>query len=173
MANAMPPSEIKALARIIDDLDYYQVLHVPRGATSGAVKRAYHETARAFHPDAHRHTAPEVSASVERIARRVMEAYTVLRDPRRRRVYDDQLASTDGAARRIRISAAEAEVERRADEETHGRTPNGRRYFAIARSDLDRGDTSAAIRNLQTALAFEPGNAQFRSRLEEVRRRSR
>jgi hypothetical protein len=48
----LAPSEIKALARIVGDLDYYQLLHLERNAASGDVRRAYHATSRTFHPDA-------------------------------------------------------------------------------------------------------------------------
>ena len=36
---AMPATEIHALARILDELDYYGLLHVPRGASAADVKR--------------------------------------------------------------------------------------------------------------------------------------
>ena len=49
------PGEILALARIIEELDYYQLLDVRRDAGAGEVKRAYHARSRNFHPDANRH----------------------------------------------------------------------------------------------------------------------
>ena len=52
MATELAPTEIKALARILDELDYYGLLHVPPGADSGELKRAYFASSRAFHPDA-------------------------------------------------------------------------------------------------------------------------
>ena len=48
------PGEILALARIIEELDYYQLLDVRRDAGAGEVKRAYHARSRNFHPDANR-----------------------------------------------------------------------------------------------------------------------
>ena len=49
-----------------------------------------------------------------------------------------------------------------------GRTPNGRRFFNLARGDIDRGDLASAQRNLRIALTFEPDNAYFKKKLEEV-----
>jgi curved DNA-binding protein CbpA len=90
----MAPTEIKALARIIGELDYYQLLHLHRDAVAGEVKHAYHATSRAFHPDANRHLEPELREAVAVIAKRVSEAYSVLRNPRRRQAYDRRLESS-------------------------------------------------------------------------------
>ncbi|UCE87812.1 MAG: hypothetical protein JSU66_08920, partial [Deltaproteobacteria bacterium] len=74
---------------------------------------------------------------------------------------------------RMRISDAEARAEKRATEELQGRTPNGRRYFTLAQSDIAKADYAAAARNLQTALAFESDNELFRRKLKEVRQHLR
>ncbi len=106
-------------------------------------------------------------AAVNRVAKRMTEAYSVLRDPRRRRAYDERLAAESGGLR-IQLAEAEAAAERAVAERT-GSTPNGRRYFTLAHGDIDRGDLAAAARNLQMAITFEPGNDFFKQKLEEVR----
>lgn len=168
MPEAMAPTEILALARILDELDYYQILHVGQDASMTEVRRAYHQSSRAFHPDANRHLAGEQREAVVAIARRVTEAYTVLRDPRRRRAYDEALAQ---GRNRMQIAEAEAGARQQATDELEGRTPNGRKFSALARADLQRGNLAAALRNLQTALTFEPGNDRFRKKLAELKER--
>ena len=166
----MPPSEIQALARILDELDYYGLLHVAPGASAAELKRAYFASSRRFHPDANRHQPSELQDAIARIAKRVTEAYSVLRDPRRRAAYDRRRAS--GGGTRLQLAEAEADAER-SELQQRGQTPQGRQYFARAEADLQRGDTAAALRNLQTALTFEPGNALFRQKVQELRRRTR
>src|SRR5690606_7875660 len=144
-----------------------QVLELPSDAPSSAIRSAYHRASRRFHPDAHRRATPEIQMQVARIAKRVTEAYSVLRDPRRRQIYDRQPQSA-GARLRVPLVEAEARADRQRREE-EGRTPNGRRYFALARADLARGDRAAAERNVRTALTFEPENARFRELLAELR----
>lgn len=165
---AMATAEIRALAAILDELDYYRVLEIEIGAPVSEIRAAYHRAGRRFHPDGHRDLAPELQPHLARIAKRVTEAYSVLRDPRRRRVYDQQLAS-DTARVRLPLADASAEAERQSREQREGRTPNGRRYFMLAQADLSRGDRVAAERNLRTALTFEPDNASFREMLASLR----
>jgi curved DNA-binding protein CbpA len=163
-------AEIRALAGILEELDYYQVLELPPDAPTSAIRTAYHAVSRRFHPDGHREGPPELQQHVARIAKRVAEAYSVLRDPRRRQVYDRQLAG-DRARLRMPLAEAEAQADRQRREQQEGRTPNGRRYFALAKADLARGDQAAAERNLKTALTFEPDNNLFRELLARIRSR--
>ncbi len=163
----MAPTEIKALARILGELDYYQLLHLRRDALAGEIRRAYHQTSRAFHPDANRHLDPALFDAVSKISKRVCEAYSVLRDPRRRQAYDRRLEAGSGV--RMQLAEAQAEAGRQAAEEREGRTPQGRQFYRLASADLKRGDFAAAARNLQTALTFEPDNETFKTLLKEAR----
>lgn len=165
--SALVPAEIQALARVIDELDYYQILEISREASSSELKRAYYSSSRRFHPDANRHLEDGLREALERIAKRLTEAYSVVRDPRRRRAYDQRLQQGDGALR-MQLTEAAADVQKTADERT-GKTANGRRFFLLALQEAERGDTASAIRNLQMARTFEPGNPTFKEKLEQLR----
>ena len=164
----LAPTEIQALARIMDELDYYQLMHVQRGANLREVKAAYYSTSRLFHPDANRHLGPELRKAVATITKRITEAYAVLRNPRRRQAYDQLL--DEGKGVRMQLAEAEAAAERQALE-NEGRTPEGRQYFKLAKANIERQDWEAAARDLQTALTFEPDNAMLRERFAEVRKK--
>jgi DnaJ-class molecular chaperone len=164
-------AEIRALAGLLDELDYYQLLETQRDVSTSELKTAYYSLSRRFHPDANRHHPADLRASTERIAKRLTEAWSVLRDPRRRRAYDQKLTSGEGV--RIQLAEAEAVHEKKSVEERLGATPNGRRYFTLAHTDIDRGDLKSAVRNLQMALTFEPQNAYFKEKLEELKKLER
>ncbi len=66
--------------------DYYEVLGVPRTATSDEVKTAYRRLARQYHPD----VAKENTKVAEERFKELSEAYEVLIDPAKRRRYDLQ-----------------------------------------------------------------------------------
>jgi len=163
-------AEIRALAGLLDELDYYQLLEAPCEASTSELKKSYYALSRRFHPDANREQPADVRAAVEQIAKRLTEAWSVLRDPRRRRAYDERLAAGEV---RIQLAEAEAVAEKKSIEQRLGATPNGRRYCTMALADIDRGDLKAAARNFQMALTFEPANAFFKQKLEEIKKQLR
>jgi DnaJ-class molecular chaperone len=165
---ALAPAEIKALVKLMDELDYYQILEVPRDAPASAIKSGYYAVSRRYHPDANRALQGEARRNLEQVAKRVTEAYSVLRSARRRRAYDGQLAK-DSLAVRMRLAEADSQAEKKALEDHLGSTPNGRRFFALVRADIDRNDLDSAIRNLQMALTYEPSNQFFKQKLKELR----
>jgi DnaJ-class molecular chaperone len=63
--------------------DYYQILGVARGADEKAIRAAYRKLARQHHPDLN----PGDKAAEDRF-KEVNEAYEVLADPPRRKLYD-------------------------------------------------------------------------------------
>jgi hypothetical protein len=68
--------------------DHYRVLGVHPSASSEQIRAAYRDLARRLHPDHQRDaSAPEVSLA-ERRMREINEAWRVLQDPARRRLYD-------------------------------------------------------------------------------------
>ncbi|HVF33260.1 MAG TPA: DnaJ domain-containing protein [Acidimicrobiales bacterium] len=73
-------------------MTHYDVLGVADGASLDEVKRSYYERARMYHPDAHASSSAAVRAEAERTMQSLNSAWSVLRDPSRRRRYDRALA---------------------------------------------------------------------------------
>ena len=69
--------------------DHYETLGVPTDATSDAIRAAYLRLAKAHHPDRRHHDDPARRAEADSIMRSANEAWAVLRNPERRRAYDD------------------------------------------------------------------------------------
>ena len=63
--------------------DYYEVLGVDKSADDGAIKRAYRQLAKKYHPDMN-----PGDAEAEQKFKEVNEAYDVLSDPDKKAKYD-------------------------------------------------------------------------------------
>ena len=63
--------------------DYYEVLGVGRNADAAEIKRAYRKLAKKYHPD----TNPNDTHAEERF-KEISEAYDVLSDEEKRKMYD-------------------------------------------------------------------------------------
>ena len=63
--------------------DYYEVLGINKGADEKAIKRAYRKLAKKYHPD----TNPG-DKQAEQKFKEVTEAYNVLGDEKKRKLYD-------------------------------------------------------------------------------------
>jgi DnaJ-class molecular chaperone len=164
--------EVETLATVLDQLDYFGVLKVPQTATPGEIKAAYYRESRAYHPD--RYAAlesPQLKEMIGRIYRRVNEAYTVLRDDRKRAKY---LADVTGPEREQKLRFTEQdeaevkEAQKKKIEEQFGQTPNGRKFYAAALKEIEAQRWDAAERALKSALMYEAGNQKFKEQLAFV-----
>ena len=63
--------------------DYYEILGIGKGADAGAIKKAYRKLAKKYHPDTN-----SGDAQAEQKFKEVTEAYTVLSDPEKKKLYD-------------------------------------------------------------------------------------
>ena len=63
--------------------DYYEVLGLSKGADENSIKKAYRKLAKKYHPD----TNPD-NKEAEKKFKEVTEAYSVLSDPEKKKLYD-------------------------------------------------------------------------------------
>ena len=80
-------SDAQSKAKQKGKKDYYQILEVQRGASEADIKRAYRRLALIWHPDKNSDT-PERRTQSEKKFKDVNEAYAVLSDCEKRRLYD-------------------------------------------------------------------------------------
>ena len=62
--------------------DYYKILEVSKDASAEQIKKEYRKLARKYHPDVNK------EPDAEKKFKDVAEAYEVLKDPEKRKAYD-------------------------------------------------------------------------------------
>lgn len=168
--------DLRARLGRLETQTYYQILGVSMNVEPAALTSTYHGLTRRFHPDLFGLAPTPVSRDAGRLFRRINEAYAVLKDPRRRRLYDRGLS---GPAHTWSLRLTE-EAEQQAQRQRRirrGDTPLGQTYWKMAREVLERARENEAnirpalresARLLRSALAFEPENEHFRHALDHV-----
>jgi curved DNA-binding protein CbpA len=145
-------------------MNYFQILGVKEGDEENLIRRNFYERSRRFHPDRfHTHPDPEVRELATRIYKIIAEAYNVLKVPKTRALYLDQLRKDP---RRIRYEPESVEKK----EESEVPTGPGARYYQMARQAFSLRNKSQALTHIKLALAMEPANELYKKLKEEIER---
>jgi curved DNA-binding protein CbpA len=139
--------QLMAKSNVVEQQNLFQVLEIPTTAAKDEVKQAYFVAAKRYHPDRLVSMGLEaLRPDVEKIFRRVSEAYGTLYDDARREEYKLTLAQpktddVEAHARAMRMLEAE---------------------MAWRRGDmlLRKNDFAGAIRELEQAVALDPQNGE-------------
>jgi len=164
---------LKQLATNIDTMDYYQILNLAQDATPGDVKQTYYAQSRALHPDNfYQLQDAQLKTAVNKIFKRVTEAYNTLRDERKRKMYT---ANVNGPQRAtlLRYNEAAEEMHKEADKQEKEVTthPKAKPIYLQAVQKINNSNWDGAFKDLQTALMFEPGNEKLKALKDDVDKR--
>jgi curved DNA-binding protein CbpA len=154
----------------LDQLSYYDLLGLTRGASADDVRAGFHRFAHLHHPVRHVASSLEVRFEAQKWFRRGTEAYRVLMHPENRRAYD---AGLDGShPGRLRFDPATrvgtARPSRGPDGTIGTSNPRARPFLQKAIDALSREDWPGAKLNLQFVLQYDPDNEAVRAKLDEI-----
>jgi curved DNA-binding protein CbpA len=153
---------------LLDSSSYYEVLGVLEIADTAAIRKAFHEFAVAFHPDAFPEADDETADALRRVFQRGAEAYRVLVHAETRADYDLALAK---GLLRLDASMPPPPLSRPSDIRSLDelcRTAGARRYAKRAEDLISAGDLSAAKRELQMAIREDGENPDLAERLDAI-----
>ena len=80
--------------------DYYDVLGISRSADKSTIKRAYRKLAKKYHPDTN-----AGNAQAEEKFKEATEAYNVLSNPEKKKLYDQLQAAVEHMAMETDLAA--------------------------------------------------------------------
>ena len=145
--------------------DYYQLLGIIRAANADQIRSAFHRFARKHHPDNFVGSLEESERHTE-LYQHGSEAYRVLLDPMKRKIYDEGLEK--GV---VRYSEDRAKEKRRTMRPPGGvvlSSSKARVFFTRAHRAIQSEDWAQAKLNLKMAIQNEPDNDELKAKLEEV-----
>jgi curved DNA-binding protein CbpA len=163
-------------------LTHYQLLGVALDADGGAIRRAYLEKSKRFHPDAwYRKEIGLFAPLLSKWFQRLSAAYQVLCDEELRADYDREhragLSQADRAAvQRRELTRAEQERRERERRERLLRTKGfarigaARKLYEEALEDAQNGDRANAISALKAARELDPNRREIAARLMGLER---
>ena len=157
--------EVQVISQAVEDMDYFQILKLSQESSAGELKKAYYRESRLYHPDRYYHLpASPLKTQIDKIYKRITEAYTVLRDPEKRGQYLEGINGPDRESKLRYTEASEADQKQQAYER-EGKTPQARQAFKAAQADMAAERWEAAVRNLKTAIMYDSENPYFKEQL--------
>jgi curved DNA-binding protein CbpA len=159
--------------------DYYDVIGVPRTASSGEIRQAYVKLAKENHPD--RFTDPVEKARADEFFKELTAAYNTLSNDARRKDYDAEmmkpkLTSPEDIAREAYANGMQAcenlnfELAVEFFRTAAHHQPNDASYLSALGRTLGRSPRAAreAIEVLEKAIQLEPQNGSFHADLARI-----
>jgi len=182
--------ERKRIAEFEECLDrpYHEILGVERSADVKTIKRAYFALSKEFHPDRHfRRELGSYRGRLERIFRKVVEAYELFSDPMTRAEIEQSLGaepvaprkdtpvqSTRSGSKPPELTPKRAALERLRQ---HFRIPEkvllerkfkAKNFAQAAMIGSRRGNWMEAAASIRLAIAFDPWNDDYKRGFAEI-----
>jgi tetratricopeptide (TPR) repeat protein len=172
------------------DKPYFELLDVPRDADAKQIKRAYFSLSKVYHPDRYfRARLGDYSVRLERIFRKLVEAYELLSDPATRAEIERTMgqmpepepvaeASEAGAAPKWKLPPRKLTKRQTLERlRRHFRIPpqilaerklKANQFFGVAMVAAKRERWHEAAPSLRLAIAFDPWNEEYRTRFSDI-----
>jgi hypothetical protein len=145
---------VDTLLQQFEVANLYEVLSVPTDAPQGAIKAAYHELARQYHPDqfqSERYSA-EFKTKVEKLFTFITAASTTLADAKTRAAYDEKRASEQDQLKSALDARSSSPPEKSRMAET---------LYRAARAAMADHDYETAVRHLRECVWACPHAARY------------
>ncbi|MCP4446073.1 MAG: J domain-containing protein [Myxococcales bacterium] len=144
--------------KVLNEVNYYQLLRISTDSDTGQVRAAYYKLAASLHPDVHGiDVDPTYRKKLTAVFSRVAEAYRVLSDSSLRARYDRELSEG-----KVRIGMG-ADINKK----EHDISDAGAlRFYKLGKAAIGDDDSKSALMNLRFALQKDPESQSIKDALE-------
>lgn len=135
-------------------LNFYELLNLQTSAQHTQIRDAYRQQSKKFHPDLFK-TNPDQDNKAQHVYKKIVHAYSVLKDPTKRKSYDLSLLNTAQ-------TKAHPELPK---------TPNGQKFMHLGLNDLKTGQIQSALQNFILGLQMEPDCLFFKTQISKLQKK--
>jgi curved DNA-binding protein CbpA len=172
---------------------YFEILDISRDADREEIKRAYFRLSKTFHPDRYfRREIGAFSGCLDRIFRKLVEAYELLSDPNTRSEIERTLGASEpappcakeaGGAQRALINTPKKLTRRETLDRLrrHFKMPesvmaerraSAAEFYKSAMIAVQRGKWQESAQCVRLAIAFDPWKDEYRAEFVEIQVKS-
>lgn len=144
--------------------DPYEVLGVPRNASSDQIKSAYRELAKKYHPD--RYINSPLAENANKKMQEINEAYDAIISGSKTNQYSNSGGVEDFRKIRELILKDQLDEAEKMLEGIHEALRSARWYYFKGQVNYKRGWTDQAYTYFATAYRMEPNNLEYRNAFE-------
>ncbi|MBN2801923.1 MAG: DnaJ domain-containing protein [Deltaproteobacteria bacterium] len=149
--------------QVLEQLDYYRLLGVTKEDGKLQVKKAFLKITSKFHPDRNTDAPPNVKQAIYEIFKRLNEAYRVLSDPDKKRLYNEQM---EAGKKRFSTDVRMSMVPKTPEDTI--KSKDARQFYVQAKQSLAANNLMQADLHSKMALAREPGNQAIKDLVNMV-----
>jgi tetratricopeptide (TPR) repeat protein len=176
--------EVESLYNRLGSIDHYSFLGIEKRATSDVVRKAYHVTAKKYHPDKHLHlSSTDLKNKLNAIFSHLTDVYRTLSNPKTRASYDEKVSASPPVQQQSTAELAQARCKEGEEALKRGDFAEARELFGqavyldgsvaayhyhLARALQQEHKFREAGKMLNQALALDPFNADYLAELGHV-----
>ena len=162
---------IMEFSKLLEKLDYYQIMGLEKTAPSHEVKKRYYELARRFHPDRFSGVRQqEFMVRLNKVFKLMTEGYQILADPQKRKAYDYNLATRRNKDT-LRMKRVTQEQSTSTAKQRLIKNANARKFYELGQKALAEGNIKGAQMNFTLAIQQAPGDQVIKDALERLKKK--
>ncbi len=143
---------LNALMNHVQSMNLYDFLGVSPSSIDAQIHQGYRKRSKYFHPDRQFKSKPDIKNMCNEFYKKIVHAYSVLKDPQKRKIFDQSLFGDHQAKKAVKVASSN----------------QVKMLIKHARSAMGQGQKESAKKTLLLAQRIEPGVQEIENLLEQL-----